>query len=171
IFARQSRILSPANGGRQIADVNRAVIAQRYSASDAILEFAHVARPIVLKKTLHCRGRDLDVFTRRIAVEKAVYELRDVGPPFTQTRQVYRDDVQAEIEVFAESPGSVSSIEFTIRCCDDADIYGDLVVASHRSNLFLLKHAQQLGLHFQGKLADFIEKDRAAIRRLEESRL
>ncbi len=31
----------------------------------------------------------------------------------------------------------------------------------------LLQHAQQLGLHRQGDLADLVEKDRAAVRQLE----
>ena len=38
-------------------------------------------------------------------------------------------------------------------------------------NFFFLQYAQELGLHFQWQLADFIQKNRSAIGGLEQARL
>ena len=54
-----------ADRRRQIVDINDLMIAEGDGAGDAIFEFAHVSRPIVLQKALHGRGRDLNVFARR----------------------------------------------------------------------------------------------------------
>src|SRR5579883_3125325 len=48
-----TRGLLRADGGRQVFDVHHLMIPERYSASDAVLQFADVARPVVLQQALH----------------------------------------------------------------------------------------------------------------------
>ena len=52
---------------------------------------------------------------------------------------------------------------------DDPDVDIDGLGAPHAGDLPLLEHPQQLHLHVQRKIADLIQKDRAAVRRLEEA--
>ena len=45
---------------------------------------------------------------------------------------------------------------------------GPLAAAAHPADLPLLQHAQQLYLQGQGELADLVQKERAAVRLLEQ---
>lgn len=65
---RLSDGLFRANGGRKILDVDGMLIAESDSASDAVFQFADIAGPIVLKKALHGRGRDLHRRARGVAI-------------------------------------------------------------------------------------------------------
>ena len=82
-----------ANRRGQIRNVNHAVIPQRQSASDAILQLAHIPWPIVLQETLHRSRRHLYIFAGGIAVEKTVHQLRDVRAALPQTGQAHGDNV------------------------------------------------------------------------------
>ena len=90
-------------------------------------------------------------------------ELRNVGTAFAQARHVDRYDVQTEVEILAERPAAISSLQIAIGGRDHAHVHGHLVVAAHRPHFLFLQHAQQLGLQFQRQLADFVQKNRAAV--------
>src|SRR6267143_676300 len=57
--------------------------------------------------------------------------------------------------------------EISIRRRDNPNVHLHGPIAAHRFKLTLLKNAQQLDLRAKRQLADFIEKDRAAIGELE----
>ncbi len=155
--------------GGQIFDVNRVMIAEGHGARDAIFQFADVSRPFVLQETFHRRGRDLNIFSGGVAIKEIVRELRDVGAAFAQARDVDGYDVETEIEILAKSSGAVGGFEIAIGGGDHADVHRNFFIAADRTHFFFLQDAQELGLHFQRKLADFIEKNCAAVGCLEEA--
>ncbi len=54
---------------------------------------------------------------------------------------------------------------FQVAVCGDdySDIHGDRLVAADALHFSLLQHAQQLGLHECGHVADFVQEQRAAM--------
>src|SRR5206468_8331707 len=60
-------------------------------------------------------------------------------------------------------------IEVSIGGRDDADAHADRPAASDWFELLFLKDAQQLHLCIEGKLSDFVEKDRATVGKLESA--
>ena len=77
-----------------------------------------------------------------VAVQEVVHEHGDVGAPLAQRRQMDRNHVQAEIEIFSKGAGTIGSFQVAIGCGDHANIHVDLVVAADRSHLFFLERPQ-----------------------------
>ena len=78
------------------------------------------------------------------------------------------DDAQPVQEVFAELAGGDELVEIAIGGGDDADVDTRLrVVGPDCLYLAVLEKPQQQRLHPQAHLADFVEKERAAVRELE----
>src|SRR5262249_54037558 len=132
---------------------------------------ANVARPLVLQEALHGCRCDLQTSAWRIAIKKVVDQHRNVGAAFTQGGKVNGDHVEAEVEILAEGAFAVGSFQIAIGGRDDAHVDGDGRIAADRPDLALLQHAQQLGLHFERKLADFVEKNGSAICGLKKTSL
>src|ERR1022692_1973963 len=83
-----------------------------------------------------------------------------------QRRHHERDDIQAVEKVFAEVSLGDFFFEIFVGGGDHADIDGDGVVAADGDETLLLERAQNLGLSLKAHVADFIEKERSAIRLL-----
>ncbi len=147
------------------------MVAQSYGAGDAILELAHISWPFVLQETFHRARSDLNGFSRRVAIEEAVHQLRNIGSALAQAGKMDRYDVQAKIKVLAKCSRAISRFEFAVRRRDDANIHGNFVVASHGPNFLLLQNAQQLRLQLERQLANFVQENRSAIRGLKKSSL
>ena len=60
-------------------------------------------------------------------------------------------------------PVSNRFLEVSVGRGDHSYIHANGPVASHRFKLAFLQDPQQLHLRFEGQLADFIQKDRAAV--------
>ena len=73
-------------------------------------------------------------------------------------------DIQAEIQVLAETAFADHGGQVAMRGGDDSQIDGDRLDAADRHDGALLNAAQQFGLHGQRQLADFVEEQRAADR-------
>ena len=73
------------------------------------------------------------------------------------------DDIQAEVEIFTESTIAEGGFQIAIGGGDHPHIDLHPFVAAHAANFFFLQHAQQLGLHLGGQLANLIQEDGAAI--------
>ena len=83
------------------------VLRQGASPFDRVLQFAHVAGPVVGTEHLHRLTRDL----KRLAgswmdfiFEEMGYKQWDVIPPLVQTWQMNGNDIEPVVEVFPESP-------------------------------------------------------------------
>jgi len=97
------------------------------------------------------------------ACQEVAREERDVALALAQRRQVDGDDIQAKQEVLAECPLGTHGRQVLVRGGDHAHIDHLDLVGAHRTNLSVLQHPQQLGLHGQGHIADLIEEDRALV--------
>ncbi len=97
-------------------------------------------------------------------------ERRDVRRPFPQRRDGNADDIETEPQVGAKPVGRHFLVEPAVGRGDDAGVDAAGHVLAHAADLAVLQHAQQLGLRAGGQLADFIEKDRAAIGLFEQPR-
>src|SRR5581483_1681032 len=75
------------------------------------------------------------------------------------------------VKILAEGALAVLAFEIAVRGCNNADIDLDLLVAAHGTDFLLLQHTQQLGLHFERKLPDLIQKHGATVCRLKETLL
>ena len=99
-------------------------------------------------------------------------EMRDqrvhVLGPLPERRHVEVDDAQPVQEVLAELAGGDELVQVAIGGGDDAHVDPRLrVVGADRLDLAVLEKPQQQRLHAQAHLADFVEKQRAAMRELE----
>ncbi len=77
------------------------------------------------------------------------------------------DDVEAEIEIFAEIAGARLGFEVAVGGRDQADIDLDRLRAADAIDLAFLNRAQQFRLEARMHLADFVEQQGAAMRFLE----
>ena len=96
-------------------------------------------------------------------------KLRNVVEARAQRRQVNFERVDAVHQVFAEIAGFDHFVQVAMRGADDAHIDGERLVFADAANLAAFQHAQQLGLHRLGQLADFVEEHRAAVGDFEQT--
>src|SRR5580700_526856 len=82
---------------------------------------------------------------------------------------MHGNDIQAEVQVFAKRPIAIGGFKIAIGCGDYAYIDIDSLIASNGTYFFFLENAQKLRLHFQRKLANFIQENRSTVGRLEKS--
>ncbi len=90
-------------------------------------------------------------------------ERNDIGHPRAQRWQANEDYSQPVVKVFAKPPISNRLLKITMRRRDHPHINRHWPTA-HRGHHPLLKGAQQLGLHGQVHVTDFVQKLRAALR-------
>ena len=137
-----------------------------------VSQLAHVARPAIRLQTGHRGGRDVrDALTEFgvVEVDVEIDELWDVAGPLTQRGKGDRHDVEAIIQIGAEPPLLDLVLEIAIRGGNDADIHMDVRGAADPLECLLFQKPQQLGLQQRHHLADFVEKDRAAVRRFNQA--
>src|SRR5204862_5971291 len=73
---------------------------------------------------------------------------------------------QTEKQILPEPPFFDFLLEIAIARGNQADVYGQSARAADAFKLALLQHAQQFHLNCRTQVANFIEKQRAAIRQL-----
>ena len=138
---------------------------------DRRAQFAHVARPIVSEQRVHRVGGQLEQrFLIRLAEmpQKFANEKRNIFLPLAQRRHGDVHDVETEIEIVAKFSLLHQLREVLVRGGDEAHIGAQELVAAHAlEGALFADHAQQFHLRARIDLADFVEKNRAAIRLLE----
>ena len=128
-------------------------------------QFTHVARPAVAAQR-HDGGRieaDRTAFFVLHARNQFVHQQRDVFDALAQRRHFNREDVEAVVQVFAEGADFNHAFEVFVGRGNDAHVGALGFVAAHTFKGALLQHAQQLDLHGQRHVADFIQEQRAAV--------
>ena len=99
--------------------------------------------------------------------QQEVDQKGEVALAISQRRELDHGHGQAIEEVWPEAPGDGVVTEGSIRRRDDAGIDLHRGRRSNRHDLSLLQRAQQLDLHGQWELADLVEEQGAARRKLE----
>ena len=97
-------------------------------------------------------------------------ERRDVLAPLAHGRHDDPHDVEAVQQVEPEARGRHFRPQVAIGRGDDADVDAAGDVLAHAPQLPFLNDAQHLGLRARRQLADLVEKERAAVRLLEDAR-
>src|SRR5579863_1563209 len=80
-------------------------------------------------------------------------------------------DVEAIIEIHSELLLGHQGGKVLIGRCHDADVDATSISTAQPFELLFLQNSQQLGLQLQRNVADFIQEQRAAVRRLEAAQL
>src|SRR6185295_12865161 len=104
--------------------------------------------------------------TRSVCMDEVPYQYGNVVPSFAQRRDPNRKHIQAIVQVHPESSYRRHVLEMLIRRRDDPRIYSCGMRASEAFEFLLLDRAEELGLQFDWQIADFVEKQRAAVGRL-----
>ena len=102
-------------------------------------------------------------FSGRICSAKVAASRLDIVPALAQRRQLDRKNVEPVIKILAEFSFLRRLLQIPVGGGDHADIDFLRPRAAHGLKLPFLKHAQQLHLKLHRQLADFVEKDRAAV--------
>jgi len=143
---------------------------EEHGAFDEILQLADVAGPRVADERVHHVGGHVsDGFVLAAAefLHEVAHQKGHVFGTLAQRRDVDGEDVEAVIKVAAEFALGDKSGEVVVGGGDNADIHADGAVAAEALELLFLKHAKEFRLEFQGKVADFVEEQRAAVGELE----
>src|ERR1017187_296883 len=170
VWARGRSRAQPHVGG-EILGADDDSLAEEHGALDEALELAHVSRPRVPDEKIHRLGRDAvhrGAVGRVRLLEEAAHEGLDVGGALAERRQVDGNDVEAVEEVLAELAGLHHALEVAVRGRHDAHVNGHRLRAAHTLDLLLLQGTQDLPLKGQREVADLVEEERRAARRLEE---
>ena len=100
--------------------------------------------------------------------EEVVREQRDVLGSLAQRRQLDRHHTQPVEEILAQNPLVHCVLRIAIRGRHEAHVHRCvLLLAAHTSHHAILDNAKQLCLQFERNIANFIQKDGAAVRGLE----
>ena len=164
--AVRRRLLGRRAGER----VLQAQLQTQGKALGGVLQLAHIARPAVAQQLGAGWGGQF-AYRHAVAgtggVGKVLEQAEHIVAPFAQRRDAQRGDVQAVIQVGAKAALVGAAAQVFLAGGDDADIQGDQLVAAEAFDYPLLQQAQQLDLYLQAHAFDFIEKQGAAVGKLE----
>ena len=124
------------------------------------MQFAHIARPIVLLEIAHADGGNpnhLDAVLAREAFAELVGQNRYIFPSLPEGRDDYGDNIQPEEKILTELFSLDALLEMPIRGGDHSHVHFDGAVSAHPFQFTLLQHAQKLCLHLGRNLADLIQ--------------
>ena len=76
-------------------------------------------------------------------------------------------DIEPVIQVFAKTAVANCRLQVDVGCGQDPNIHRDRLAATDPFDVFFLEKAQQVGLQLQRQVANFIQKQRAAMSRLD----
>ena len=102
-----------------------------------------------------------------IGTQEMLSQRQYITMPFPQGRQPRLRDVQAIQQIETETAGGNGMLEIDVGRRHQAYIHGNRFARTDAHHLALLQHPQQLNLHGQRQVADFIQKQRAAMGGLE----
>ena len=143
-------------------------------ALDDILEFAHVAGPVVVGQRFERFFADLHARAAVLAAklgQKLARQQRNVLLALAQRRHKKRNHVEAIEEIFAEVALGDLFFEILVGGGDEAHIDAQGLRAADRREQLVVEGAEHLGLGFEAHVADFVEEERSAVGALEGAAL
>ena len=135
-----------------------------------VFQLANIARPGVLHQPCQrLRGQTTSRAAQAAGVEreKMVRQYGNILATLAQRRQRDEGDIQAIVEVFAETTLADGLHQVHVGGGDHPHVHLNGLARADAGDFALLQNAQQFDLKRQAKLADFIEQQGAALRRLE----
>ena len=133
------------------------------------LELSNIAGPAVRLQQrqrlfTELQGPHRGDLPHQLKCEK-LHEGPDILAPLTQRRQLDFRELQAIVEISAEPSVGDRHFQVGIGRCHNAHIHLDRRAAADALEFLILDDAQQILLKLQGRVADFVEKERAAVSR------
>ena len=131
-----------------------------------VLEFAHVARPVMGLQPFLCRRRQplrRCVKFRRGRGEEARCEQRHVLAAFAQRRQAQPHHVEPMQQIRAEAPVGNQRFQRLVRGRDHAHVHADQFAPADAEEFAFCQHAQQARLQRRRHVADLVEEQRSTI--------
>lgn len=164
--------VSGSEGLGEVAGGDARSVGEDDGALDDVFEFSDVSGPVVFGE--ESEGGVVEAFEGfgeavGVSCEEVSGEVEEVGASFAEGRHAEFDDVEAVVEVLAESVLSDEGGEVAVGGGDDADIDADGSGASDEFEGFLLEDAEELDLDVGGDVADFVEEEGSAVGLLEAS--
>ena len=134
-------------------------------AFDEIGEFAHIARPAIAAQGRNGGGIETDrALARGFEIaDQFVQQQRNVIHTPTQGRHFDGENIDSIIQVFAKGAALDHVFEILVRRRQNAHIGLDRAGAADFLETALFQHPQQLDLHVERHVADFVEKQGAAV--------
>ena len=154
---------------RQLGHADHPIRVHDRHALDQVGQLAHVARPVVAAQRHDRGGVEADGAALLVfhAQDEFVDQHRDVLHPLAQRGHLDGEYVEPVEEIFPETVLGDHLFQVLVRRGNDAHVRLLGLVATDALEGALLQHAQQLDLHGQRHVADFIEEQGAALGQLE----
>ena len=158
---------------RQVAALDDARVGEIGGKLQHVAQLADIAGPVVALELgervladgngpLHARGNLHQHLAR---------EQRNVLRPLPQRRDADVEGAEPVVKVRTKTAVADGVLQIGVARREDADVDRDLLHTADRADGALLKRAQQLRLDLQLHLGNFVEQQRAALRRLEHAEL
>ena len=152
------------NRFRKIFQSDRRLLREPDQLLDDVLQLPNVAGPAVAHQRLL---RACATSAERRAREEVFRQGRNVFGTFAKRRHLDLDDPQPIEQVFPELAGGDALRQIAVGGRDQADVDCLRLLAADGLDFAALEKSQQQGLHPQAHLADFVEKQRAAVGQLQ----
>ncbi|MDT4845116.1 hypothetical protein FQZ97_790940 [compost metagenome] len=154
---------------RQFGCANHPVGMHDRHALDKVGQLTHVARPVMPaqrhdRRRVEANGTALLVLHAR---DQLVHQQRYIFDTLAQRRHFDGEHIQAVIQIFAEAALLDHPFQVLVGRRDDSHIGALRLVATDTLEGALLQYAQQLDLHRQWHIANFIEEQGTAVGQLE----
>jgi len=141
-------------------------------AFDDILEFAHIAGPIVGEQSSYAAFRKPTAFDAVFlgkTLEKMIGEKLDIPRALAERGDLNGKHIEAVVEILAKVAFLNCLEKVAVRSGDDAHIDFDGFISSDAFEFPLLENAEELGLEGKGDLTDLVEENGAAIGQFESA--
>src|SRR5436309_5270664 len=159
------------NAAGQVLRVGMLRFTQGHSALHDVFELADVPRPLVTGEQLQSAAGELP--PREAAVcgdlfQEMIHQFGNVLLAISQGWQINCDDVNAVEKVFAERAFLDKAAQAAVGSGDNPHVHTDCLFSAYGTEFPLLEGAQELTLHANAHVADFIEKESAAVCQLKD---
>src|SRR5258708_22344383 len=105
----------------------------------------------------------------RIAIDKIIYEQRNILFAIAQRWQLDGENVEPVVKITAKGAVCDSYLQITIRRRDNADVSAQNFRATYAFKLAFLQNAQQCDLRLQRQISYLIEENRAGFGQFEST--
>ena len=134
-------------------------------ALNAVAQFTHVARPQVIEQRLLGTRRQYLLRPRillRDVAQEAPRVPENILGALAQRGHTQMHDVHAVEQVLAKRSLLDQLFQVAMGGTDEAEIHGNALLATEPRDGPLLQHTEQLDLHCQRHVANFVQEQRAA---------
>src|ERR1039457_4166213 len=160
--------------GHEVDDLNDPFARLNGSAFYYVEQFSHITRPLVSHEEIE---RTWIHGCQRLAEgpgetgDEKLYKQRNVRATLAQRRHDDGKHVETVIQIRAERAGADCLLQIAVGGGNHANVDLGLLGAAHALELAALQNSQELRLHFQGKISNFVQEDCRAGGKLESALL